>query len=283
MQKGNQAGQMRLQREGKMAKKDIETQIKKTGKINDGFICLPDPEDAFTWYYIVFGLEAKDYEGGYYMGKIVCPPEYPAKAPKVIVLTENGRFHTWTNGICLSISDYHPESWNPVWKVNQIVVGLVSFWQQNNEYTYGAVESYDLKCKNGETASDKRIDLAKKSREMVMKHEKWALFEKYASAIGIDQEPELESWKAHSKKMADMEAKLAEEKRIAEEKKAAEEEAARLAKIKAEEEAKAAEEAAKAKLMNNAKADYFVLIRKMGMQNVQQMNKIKKQKKAGAA
>merc|ERR1711907_690391 len=216
-------------------------------------------------------------------GKIICPPEYPAKAPKVIVITENGRFHTWNNGICLSISDYHPESWNPVWKANQIVVGLVSFWQQNNEYTYGAVEAYDLKCKNGETASDKRIDLAKKSREMVMKHEKWALFEKYASAIGIDQEPELESWKAHTKKFAELEAKLAEEKRIAEEKKKAEEEAARLAKIKAEEEAKAAEEAAKAKALMQSKADYFVLIRKMGMQNVQQMEKIKKQRKAGAA
>ena len=119
---------MRPQREAKMAQRDITTQIKKTGKINDGFICLPDPENAFVWYYIVYGLETKDYEGGYYMGKIICPPEYPAKAPKVIVITENGRFHTWNEGICLSISDYHPESWNPVWKVNQIVVGLVSFW-----------------------------------------------------------------------------------------------------------------------------------------------------------
>jgi ubiquitin-conjugating enzyme E2 J2 len=62
------------------------------------------------------------------MGKIICPKEYPAKAPKITLITENGRFHTWAEGICLSISDYHPESWNPVWKVNQIVIGLVSFW-----------------------------------------------------------------------------------------------------------------------------------------------------------
>jgi ubiquitin-protein ligase len=119
---------MRLQREGKMAVKDIQSQIKKTGKINDGFICLPDPEDIYTWYYIVFGLDYKEYKGGFYMGKIICPKEYPAKAPKVIVQTTNGRFHTWNEGICLSISDYHPESWNPVWKVSQIVIGLTSFW-----------------------------------------------------------------------------------------------------------------------------------------------------------
>lgn len=109
---------MRLQREAKMAKKDLETQIKKNNKITDGFICLPDPEDAFTWYYIIFGIEMKEYEGGFYMGKIVCPPEYPAKAPKICPIIENGRFHTWTEeGICLSISSYHPESWNPAWKV----------------------------------------------------------------------------------------------------------------------------------------------------------------------
>merc|ERR1712100_339385 len=275
MQRANQAGQMRLQREAKMAKRDIETQIKKTGKINDGFICLPDPEDAFVWYYIVYGLETKDYEGGYYMGKIICPPEYPAKAPKVIVLTENGRFHTWDEGICLSISDYHPESWNPVWKVNQIVVGLVSFWQQHDEYTYGAVEDGELSLKNGESTADKRIDLAKKSREAVMKHAKWSLFEPYAKAIGIDQIPELDSWKAHEKKWAESEAKLAEERRLAEEKKRAEEEAAKAAE-------QAQMELEKAKAVEKMKIDYFKLINQMGLAHGQK-RQIGQQRKAGAA
>ena len=139
---GKQAGTMRLQREARSALKDIQASIKKTGKISDHFICLPDPEDPFTWYYVAFGFDDIKYRGGFFLGKIICPPEYPAKAPKVIVMTKNGRFHTWDNGICLSISDYHPEQWNPVWKVNQIVVGLVSFWIQT-DYTYGTVEKYD--------------------------------------------------------------------------------------------------------------------------------------------
>lgn len=49
-------GQMRLQREAKAARKDYDSQIKKHGKITDNFICLPDPEDAYVWYYIVFGI-----------------------------------------------------------------------------------------------------------------------------------------------------------------------------------------------------------------------------------
>ena len=52
------AGTMRLQREAKMAVKDLETMIKKSGKIDQqNFICLPDPENVYVWYFIIFGLE----------------------------------------------------------------------------------------------------------------------------------------------------------------------------------------------------------------------------------
>merc|ERR1712224_178428 len=249
MQKGTQAGQMRLQREGKMVKKDIETQLKKTGKISDGFICLPDPEDIYTWYYIVFGLDYKEYKGGFYLGKIICPPEYPAKAPKVIVETENGRFHTWKEGICLSISDYHPESWNPVWKVSQIVVGLTSFWQASDD-TYGGVYSHELRglCKKNEQPADCIIRLAKESGEKVLKHEKYHLFDAYASAIGIDKVPEVKGWDEHQKRQDKIEADLAEEKRLAEER-----------KRKEEEERQLKEQKARLAKAEQVKKDYFIL------------------------
>merc|ERR1712224_57611 len=267
MQKGTQAGQMRLQREGKMVKKDIETQLKKTGKISDGFICLPDPEDIYTWYYIVFGLDYKEYKGGFYLGKIICPPEYPAKAPKVIVETENGRFHTWKEGICLSISDYHPESWNPVWKVSQIVIGLTSFWQCGED-TYGGVYSHEVQrlCKNGENKTDCLIRLAKESRESVLNHEKFAIFKDYASAIGIDKVPEIKGWEEHEERHASRMKVVEEQKRIEAERKA-KEEAERQLKEQAE------------KNLKNAQVhkDYFMLIAKMGL------NKPGKMKKAKAA
>lgn len=143
----NKQGQMRLQREAKMAKKDYDAQVKKNGKIIDNFICLPDPENVYEWYFIIFGLEEPiHYKGGYYIGKITCPEDYPQKAPRIDMFTENGRFCTYPNfdhGICLSISHHHPESWNPVWKVNQIVIGLISFWFQT-EHTWGDTQ-YDYK------------------------------------------------------------------------------------------------------------------------------------------
>merc|ERR1712096_520363 len=105
-----------------------------------------------------------------YLGKIICPPEYPAKAPKITLITENGRFHTWKDGICLSISDYHGESWNPAWKVNQVVIGLVSFWL-TNEFTYGAVELYDYNAEDRDIPTTQHITKnAIESREHVLNH-----------------------------------------------------------------------------------------------------------------
>ena len=40
--------------------------------------------------------------------------------------TPNGRFKTHTR-LCLSISDYHPDTWNPAWSVATILTGLLSF------------------------------------------------------------------------------------------------------------------------------------------------------------
>ena len=86
---------MRLQREAKMAKKDIEAQIKKSGKVTDNFICLPDPNNAYIWYYVVFGLtDPKQYMGGYYIGKITLKDTYPSTAPNITIFTDNGKYKT---------------------------------------------------------------------------------------------------------------------------------------------------------------------------------------------
>ena len=195
---GTQAGQMRLQREARMAKKDLATQIKSKGKITDNFICLPDPDNIYTWYYIVWGLEEPaEYKGGYYLGKVTVPDNYPQKAPNIKIITENGRFRTHGDGICLSISDFHPESWNPAWKVNQIIIGLLSFWV-SGEYTYGAVESYDFnQYKNPYKLKDKErlVEWAMNSRDAVRDHEIFKkVFADYVDAIGINEEVNMPEW-----------------------------------------------------------------------------------------
>jgi hypothetical protein len=65
-------GNMRLQREVMKYKKQFDAMIKKDGKVTDNYVCAPDPENPYVWYFVVFGLDGH-YEGGYYLGKIVCP------------------------------------------------------------------------------------------------------------------------------------------------------------------------------------------------------------------
>lgn len=64
--------------------------------------------------------------GGYYHGKLIFPKDYPFKPPRIMMMTPNGRFQTNTR-LCLSISDFHPDLWNPAWSVATILTGLLSF------------------------------------------------------------------------------------------------------------------------------------------------------------
>lgn len=84
----------------------------------------------FFRHYVIAGPEDTPYEGGYYHGKLIFPREYPFKPPSIYMITPNGRFET-NKRLCLSISDYHPESWNPAWNVGSILTGLLSFLVSN--------------------------------------------------------------------------------------------------------------------------------------------------------
>ena len=54
-----------------------------------------------------------------YHGRIRFPAEYPFKPPAILMHTPNGRFKT-DERLCLSMSDYHPETWNPMWSVSTV-------------------------------------------------------------------------------------------------------------------------------------------------------------------
>ncbi|KAI7986269.1 putative ubiquitin-conjugating enzyme E2 33 [Camellia lanceoleosa] len=97
----------------------------------------PSPSDILEWHYVLEGSEGTPFAGGYYYGKIKFPPEYPFKPPGISMTTPNGRFMTQKK-ICLSMSDFHPESWNPMWSVSSILTGLLSF-MMNNSPTTGSV------------------------------------------------------------------------------------------------------------------------------------------------
>ena len=99
----------------------------------------PLPSHMLEWHFVVEGPHDSPYRGGFYHGKLLFPKEYPFKPPAIYMHTPNGRFHT-NQRLCLSISDFHPELWNPSWCVSTILTGLLSFMLENAR-TVGSIES----------------------------------------------------------------------------------------------------------------------------------------------
>mmetsp|Transcript_24568 Transcript_24568/g.28984 ORF Transcript_24568/g.28984 Transcript_24568/m.28984 type:complete len:223 (+) Transcript_24568:240-908(+) len=105
----------------------------------------PLERNILEWHYVIEGSCDTPYEGGFYWGKLIFPKEYPLKPPSVIMLTPNGRFKIGKR-ICLSMSDFHPESWNPMWSVSTIITGLISFMVETAP-TLGSVDSTEAQKK----------------------------------------------------------------------------------------------------------------------------------------
>ncbi|XP_077998421.1 ubiquitin-conjugating enzyme E2 J2-like [Glandiceps talaboti] len=102
----------------------------------------PLHSNMLEWHYVVRGPEGTPYEGGYYHGKLLFPSEFPFKPPSIYMITPNGRFKCNTR-LCLSISDFHPDTWNPAWSVSTILTGLLSFMVEKNP-TLGSIETSDF-------------------------------------------------------------------------------------------------------------------------------------------
>lgn len=106
-------------------------------KPNEGIWVAPQHDDLGLWHVVLAGAKGSDYEGGYYHGTIEFPDKYPYKAPSVRMLTPSGRFVVGRS-ICMSMTAWHPESWNPAWNIGTLTVGFSSFMHDDND---GGVES----------------------------------------------------------------------------------------------------------------------------------------------
>lgn len=93
----------------------------------------------FEWHFTIRGPVGTDFEGGIYHGRILLPSEYPFKPPNIVFLTKNGRFETGTK-ICLSISAYHPEHWQPAWGVRTMLEAIISFLPTEGQGAIGALD-----------------------------------------------------------------------------------------------------------------------------------------------
>jgi ubiquitin-conjugating enzyme E2 J2 len=127
----------------------------------EGIRAAPLESNILEWHYVIEGAKDSPFEGGFYHGTVVFPKEYPFRPPSIIMMTPNGRFETNTR-LCLSMSDFHPESWNPMWSVGTILMGLFSFMLEDQS-TQGSVV----------TSKMTKRDLAVRSLEHNVKNAKF--------------------------------------------------------------------------------------------------------------
>ncbi|KAJ1820284.1 Ubiquitin-conjugating enzyme E2 6 [Coemansia sp. RSA 2611] len=107
----------------------------------DLIVAKPLDKDILEWHYIMTGPPDTPYVGGEYHGKLKFPKDYPFAPPAIQMITPNGRFEVHKD-ICTSMSNYHPQSWNPGWSVATILTGLLSM-MTGDENTTGSVVTSD--------------------------------------------------------------------------------------------------------------------------------------------
>jgi ubiquitin-conjugating enzyme E2 J2 len=108
-------------------------------------VAHPSESNILEWHYILTGPPDTPYEGGQFWGTLNFPSNYPFAPPAIRMHTPSGRFQPSTR-LCLSISDFHPKSFNPAWGVSTILNGVLSF-MTSEEITTGSIRSSEAERK----------------------------------------------------------------------------------------------------------------------------------------
>ncbi len=106
----------------------------------------PEEDNLFQFHYVLLGPPETPYAGGIYHGVLVFPENYPFKPPAIKMFTPNGRFEV-NKRLCVTMSDYHPETWSPLWNVDKILMGLLSFMTEDGGRAIGSIKQSDADCK----------------------------------------------------------------------------------------------------------------------------------------
>lgn len=106
--------------------KRLKGEMQKLEKEREAYYqVVQDEKDPLLFYFLLRGASDSAYKGGYYIGKIVLPKDYPTNPGDFYMLTPSGRFEV-NKKICLTNSGYHKESWTPMWNIMNMVIGFVS-------------------------------------------------------------------------------------------------------------------------------------------------------------
>ncbi|ORX39384.1 ubiquitin-conjugating enzyme/RWD-like protein [Kockovaella imperatae] len=155
----------------KVAQKRLQKEYLSMQKSPPPFIwACPEEKNILDWHFIIRGPPDSPYEGGEYHGLIWFPSDYPFKPPDVKLFTPSGRFDPG-HKICMSMTSYHPSTWNAAWSVATILTGLLSF-MLSDEITAGAAK----------TTVEQKKALAKQSHAFNLNNKKFReIFPTYAT------------------------------------------------------------------------------------------------------
>jgi len=121
------------------AVKRLMREAKELSEATSDYYAQPLSDNLFEWHFTVRGPVDTEFDGGVYHGRIILPAEYPMKPPNIIILTPNGRFETGKK-ICLSISGYHPETWQPSWSIRTALLAIIGFMPTPGQGTIGSLD-----------------------------------------------------------------------------------------------------------------------------------------------
>jgi ubiquitin-conjugating enzyme E2 J1 len=114
-----------------------------------------DENDTLLFYFLIYGQYDTDYKRGQYIGKIILSKNYPFSPPDFMFLTPNGRFEI-NRKICLSITGFHSDEWNPTITISGMLVQLYTVFEKDIDVGLGHIKS----------SKNERKELANKSIEL---------------------------------------------------------------------------------------------------------------------
>ena len=119
----------------------------------DFFRAQPLNDDLLDWHFVLLGAENSAFDKGLFHGRIMLDQDYPMKPPRVIFLTETGRFEVGVP-VCLTITSHHAECWQPTWDIRTALTAIRAFMETPADGALGGIDSAD----------EDRVEFARRSR-----------------------------------------------------------------------------------------------------------------------
>jgi ubiquitin-conjugating enzyme E2 J2 len=167
----------------KLTIKRLESEIKMIQKDPMEFIdTYHDEKDILTWYFMIRGPDKTDYEGGFYIGKIMLSPDYPASPPDYNMLTPSGRFEI-NRKICLTNSGFHRDQWSAIWNIKTLLEAFLSIMASDD--TEGLAHIKDTKSNRKKMALDSLDYNLKHNKKILENFPRFVTFEEKDKSVKL--------------------------------------------------------------------------------------------------